>query len=194
MLPSPSASSQASAADERRVIELIAGGDRQAFRTLYVAYHRRLSRFLARFLRNRQLIDEVINDTLYAVWCQARAFRGDSQVSTWIFGIAYRKALKALRQEGHDAPAEPAAVVETRPVPTDPEARQRELRQCLDQALASLPAPQRLVIELAYFVGHSCEEIAAITASPVNTIKTRMFHARLRLRELLRELRAGEDE
>lgn len=133
----------------------------------------------------------MINDTLYAVWCKAGEFRGDSQLSTWIFGIAYRKALKAVRKDsrephGDAAPDPPPVSVQ------DPAERQRELRESLDRALATLSPPQRMVIELAYYVGHSCEEIAAITTTPVNTIKTRMFHARERLRELLPEWREGD--
>ena len=54
--------------------------------------------------------------------------------------------------------------------------------------MATLPLEQRLVLELTYFLGHSCEEIAAITDAPVNTVKTRMFHARRKLRELLPSL------
>jgi RNA polymerase sigma-70 factor, ECF subfamily len=135
----------------------------------------------------------VINDTLYTVWCKAGEFRGDSQVSTWIFGIAYRKALKALRSQGRDPDVDAAASLDTLPALEDPEALRREMRQSLDQALDTLPPAQRLVIELAYFVGHSVEEIAAITSSPVNTIKTRMFHAREKLRELLPEWRTGEE-
>jgi RNA polymerase sigma-70 factor (ECF subfamily) len=49
-----------------------------------------------------------------------------------------------------------------------------------------------MVLELTYLLGHSCEEIAAITDCPVNTVKTRMFHARRKLRELLPAL-SGED-
>lgn len=180
------------AAHERALLERIVEGDREAFRALYLAYHKRLSRFLLRFLRRHDLIEEVINDTLYAVWCQAAAFRGDSQLSTWIFGIAYRKALKAVRKDRRDVPMESTFTAETPGPLRDPEAQQRELRQCLDRALASLPAAQRIVIELAYFVGHSCEEIAAITTTPVNTIKTRLFHARERLRALLPDLREGD--
>jgi len=179
-------------AHERALLERIVEGDREAFRALYVAYHKRLGRFQLRFLRRREVIEEVINDTMYAVWCKAADFRGDSQLSTWIFGIAYRKALKAVRKDSRDPTVDPALDIEV-PVPLhDPEAQQRELRQCLDRALATLPAPQRIVIELAYFVGHSCEEIATITTTPVNTIKTRMFHARERLRALLPELRQGD--
>lgn len=179
------------AAHERLLLERIVDGDRDAFRALYLAYHKRLSRFLLRFLRRHDVVEEVINDTLYAVWCKAGDFRGDSQLSTWIFGIAYRKALKAVRKDGRGPPA--GAVEDPTPVAAqDPAERQRELRESLDRALATLSPPQRMVIELAYFVGHSCEEIAAITSTPVNTIKTRMFHARERLRELLPEWREGD--
>ncbi len=169
----------------------IAQGDREAFRQLYIVYHRRLSRFLLRVLSRRELIEEVINDTLYAVWCQAGEFRGDSQVSTWIFGIAYRKALKAARKDSR-APTRSLPADDAMPAAQDPEARRRELRECLDRALARLPLAQRMVVELAYYVGHSCEEIAVITTTPVNTIKTRLFHARERLREMLPELRDGD--
>lgn len=174
------------------LLQRIVDGDREAFRALYLGYHKRLGRFLLRFLRRHDLIEEVINDTMYAVWCKAAAFRGDSQLSTWIFGIAYRKALKAVRKDRRD-PTVDVALGADLPVPLrDPETQQRELRQCLDRALATLPAPQRIVIELAYFVGHSCEEIAVITSTPVNTIKTRLFHARERLRTLLPELRTED--
>ena len=173
------------------LLERIVAGDRDAFRALYLVYHKRLGRFLLRFLRRHDLVEEVINDTLYAVWCKAREFRGESRLSTWIFGIAYRKAMKAVRKDSR----EPRGGEADDPPPLttqDPSERQRELRESLDRALATLPPPQRMVIELAYFVGHSCEEIAAITSTPVNTIKTRMFHARERLRGLLPEWREGD--
>jgi len=48
-----------------------------------------------------------------------------------------------------------------------------------------LPFEQRATMELAYFLGHSCEEIAAIMGCPVNTVKARMFQARIKLRNLL---------
>jgi RNA polymerase sigma-70 factor, ECF subfamily len=174
--------------DERQLLARVAEGDRGAFRTLYRSYHRRLGGFLMRIVGRLDLTEEVINDTMFAVWCSARSFRGESRVSTWIMGIAYRQALKALRRNAsrnREWSVDPQVAAES----TDSGGTERrELRELIDRALASLPPKQRLVIELAYFMGHSCEEIASIVDCPVGTVKTRMHHARTRLRTLLPEL------
>ena len=155
---------------------------------LYFVYHRRLHRFLARTLPPDQ-VDEVINDTMFVVWRHAGDFRGDSRLSTWLLGIAYRLALKRLKRNGgrSSASLDQLEAVEAG-LADDSGASQREQREWIDRALRTLPAPQRLTIELAYFMGHSCDEIAVMTATPVNTVKTRLFHARARLRALLPQL------
>jgi RNA polymerase sigma-70 factor, ECF subfamily len=169
---------------ECELLARIAARDGAAMKELYLLYHRRLARFLMRLTSRYDLAEEIINDTFWVVWQHAGDFRGASRVSTWILGIAYRRGLKTLKSAG--------------PLPfesdSDPDAafhepsRQTELNAWLDVALARLPLEQRAVIELAYHVGHSCEEIAAITQCPVNTVKTRMFHARRKLRTLLTTL------
>ena len=173
-------------ARELELLRQVAAGDRTAFKELYLIYHRRLARFLMRMTSRHDLIEEVINDTLWTVWLKAGDFRGDSLVSTWIVGITYRRALKALRR--HSAPrpmlAEEVAVA--------PDAQlENENREWLGQALAELPLEQRMVMEFSYLMGHSCEEIAQIMQCPVNTVKTRMFHAREKLRRSLPRLAGG---
>src|SRR5580698_11347504 len=79
----------------------ISAGDRRALEELYLAYHRRLARFLTRFTPRYENVEEIINDTFLAVWRGAGDFRSASQVSTWIFGIAYRAALKSFRRQRH---------------------------------------------------------------------------------------------
>ena len=93
--------------NDRELLVKILEGDREALRGLYLIYHRRLSGFLLRFTRRTDLVEEVINDTLYVVWCNAGEFRGDSRLSTWIMGIAYRCALKTLRRRGHQLVSPP---------------------------------------------------------------------------------------
>lgn len=173
---------------ECALLARIAARDSAAMKELYLLYHRRLARFLMRLTTRYELAEEIINDTFWVVWQHAGDFRGASRVSTWIMGIAYRRGLKTLRYAG--APlAEDQVETESG---TEEPARQEELSEWLDVALRRLPPEQRMAIELAYHVGHSCEEIASIMQCPVNTVKTRMFHARRKLKTLLSSL-AGPD-
>jgi RNA polymerase sigma-70 factor (ECF subfamily) len=180
-------SGSSSNARELELLRQVAAGDRTAFKELYLIYHRRLARFLMRMTSRHDLIEEVINDTLWTVWLKAGDFRGDSLVSTWIVGITYRRALKALRRHGTPRPM---LVVEDVAVAPDAQLED-ENRQWLGQALAELPLEQRMVMEFSYLMGHSCEEIATIMQCPVNTVKTRMFHAREKLRRSLPRLAGG---
>jgi RNA polymerase sigma-70 factor (ECF subfamily) len=163
----------------------IAAGDRKAFEALYRAYFPRLERFLRRMTRSAPLIEEIVNDTMLAVWRKAATFDGSSKASTWIFAIAYRRACKSLQsfdepvealddeREGHEA---------DRP---DLQLECQRLGQAVDAALATLPLAQRTVFQLTLYHDMSYLEIAEIMACPINTIKTRLFHARKRLATLL---------
>jgi len=176
----------ANAAREKDLIARIADGDRKAFEELYYLYHRRLARFLTRLTHRYDIAEEVVNDTFWVVWKKARTFRGDSQPSTWILGIAYRKARNAFRTSARLA--EKNLQVEELPLTDEQPADVEELRDWLGRALAELPVEQRLAVELCYELGHSCEEIAKIMDCPVNTVKTRLFHARGKLQRLLPQL------
>jgi RNA polymerase sigma-70 factor, ECF subfamily len=178
----------AAAARDVDLIARIAEGDRKAFEELYNLYHRRMARFLTRLTRRYDVAEEVINDTFWVVWRKARDFRGDSQPSTWILGIAYRKARSAFRASARLA--EQNLETATEPLTAETPAGIEELRDWLGQALAQLPLEQRLAVELCYELGYSCEEIAAIMNCPVNTVKTRLFHARGKLQKLLPQLAA----
>ncbi len=172
---------------EAALLRRIAAKDRRAFEALYHAYYRRLFAYLFKTVRRPELVEEVLDDVMLAVWTGAAGFNGSSRPSTWIFGIAYHKALKALaRQDRHKAETEESDGEEpmTEEGPEGLLAR-REMADVLGRALRSLPLEQRTVVELTYFQGFAYQEIAEIMGCPVNTVKTRMFHARRRLRELL---------
>ncbi|MGH8252407.1 MAG: RNA polymerase sigma factor [Steroidobacteraceae bacterium] len=191
MAAAPSPLHQVRDEGERRLLTRVAAGDREAFRELYIAYHRRLARFLTRITRHYEIAEEVINDTLWVVWRKAGDFRGDSRVSTWIMGIAYRRALKTLRSRSHVL--FDAVPIENEPLPAPDELGAAETSEWILLAMHHLPTEQRLALEFAYGYGHSCEEIASIMDCPVNTVKTRLFHARAKLRALLPGL-AGTTE
>jgi RNA polymerase sigma-70 factor (ECF subfamily) len=160
----------------------VAAGDRVAFEELYLAYHRRLARFLFRFTARYENVEEIINDTFFTIWQRAKDFRHASQVSTWIFGIAYHTALKSLRRQRHHTAA---LSLDEYPEQTIDPGAEEEVQDWLAHGLNRLPLDQRLTLELAYHMGYSLEEIAAITDSPVGTVKARMFHARRKLRQHL---------
>ena len=128
--PAPKRSADAS---DVALVERIAAGDMRAFEALYRSYHPRLDRFLGLMTARRNVVEEALNDTMLVVWRSAAAFNRTSKVSTWIFAIAYRTALKARSR--HDEPVE--------------------------------------------------DHDAEILDCPVGTVKTRMHHARRRLRDLL---------
>ena len=166
----------------------IAAGDRLALRKFYFLYHRRLQRFLTTVSRDAVLMEEIINDTLFAVWRSAGNFRGDSRVSTWVFGIAYRRALKTLQRAAnrHNSQALAAAAVTENFI--DATAVSVERSNWIGAALAQLSIEHRMVVELTYFMGLSCDEVSAIVGCPIGTVKTRLHHARLRLRRALEQL------
>lgn len=176
--------------DEYRQLRLIAEGDDRAFKSLYLDYHPRLYRFTSRLLNNSAMVEEVVSDTLFAVWKSAGSFKGKSRVSTWIFGIGYRTALKAIRSSARherftnasedsetlvdsSAGNDPAALAET-----DDDTEQ------LLAAIETLSTEQKVVVELTGF-GWSCAEIGEIVGCPTNTVKTRMFNARKKINRQL---------
>ena len=167
---------------ERGLIERVAGGDREAFDQLFRRYHGQLFRFAYRLTSSYGLAEEVSNDVLLVVWQEAGGFRGDSRVSTWIFGIAYRCCLKGLRRRKFKwVPIRDVDVV-------DRHAENRAERgDWVARAIDGLPAEQKLTVLLVYYVGLTCEETAEATGVPAATVRTRMFHARKKLQKALEE-------
>ena len=175
---------------EAALVGRIAAGDQEAFAEFYALYRRRLARFLGRFLASADTIDELINDVMFIVWRESARFESRSRVSTWVFGIAWHKAVKALeRQRRHDA----RFTDELEQIPAVERANYEE-RDWLRRGLDRLSPEHRLVLELTFYVGCSYNEIAAIANCPVNTVKTRAFHARRRLQSILEALDSHREE
>jgi RNA polymerase sigma factor (sigma-70 family) len=173
-------------ASDVQLVARVAAGDPSAFEALYRTYHPRLDRFLALVTSRRTIVEEALNDTMLVVWKRAETFNRQSKVSTWIFAIAYRTALKALRTQ--DVPVDTIA---DELISDDAGPEQLlsadQTRATLTRAMEGLSAEQRSVLVLTYFHDLPYAEIARIVDCPVDTVKTRMFHGRRRLRVLLRE-------
>jgi RNA polymerase sigma-70 factor (ECF subfamily) len=165
-------------------------GDRRALEELYLGYQRRLARFLSRFTRRGVIVEEIINDTFVVVWRHANEFRFASQVSSWIFSIAYRVALKSIRRERNHCATRS---LDECPEQTVDPMLEAEVQDWVMHGLNRLPDEQAVTLQLAYLIGHSLVEIAEITGAPVGTVKARMFHARKKLRRHLPILGGGQD-
>ena len=171
--------------DEAQLIERIRARDLRAFEALYRRYHPRLTRFLTNLIHRPQLVEEVLDDTLMVVWNRPDSYNGSSRLSTWIFAIGYRKALKALSR--YDDPIEDAQA-ERRPSGEpgpDHQLGRRQAQCALLDAMRQLSPDHRAVVDLTYFHEIGYREIAEIMECPVDTVKTRMYYARRHLKRVL---------
>jgi RNA polymerase sigma-70 factor (ECF subfamily) len=169
---------------DSELLEKIAGGDREAFKILYGRYVRQVFSFIFKLTGDSKLTEEVTNDVFFDVWKGAGGFQGRSAVLTWIFGIAHNKTMNELRKKTPD-PVDPEEFVRV----ANPDAGAEEIVEKKDRsermkkALNELSPDHRTVLELTFFEGMSYQEIAAVMDCPVNTVKTRMFYAKEKLKE-----------
>jgi RNA polymerase sigma-70 factor (ECF subfamily) len=176
---------KSAARDEALLVRRVAAGETRAFEELYRIYHPRLTRFLINILRRPHLVEEALDDTMMVVWRRPDSYTGVSKVSTWIFAIAYRTALKALSrldepQEDLDADRRPSLEIGPEQALGD-----RQVQKLLLTAMDKLSSDHRVVVDLTYYHDAGYREIAEIMNCPVGTVKTRMFHARQKLKDLL---------
>src|ERR1700735_4710315 len=130
---------------DTQLLIAVAAGNRGALEKLYLGYQRRLARFLWKFTQCRESIEEITNDTFMVVWRNASRFRFASAPSSWIFGIAYRTALKSIRREG----LYPATCdLGDREQTVDP-MLETEIQDWLSHGLERLPEEHRTGLEFA---------------------------------------------
>lgn len=157
------------------LLDHVARNDERAFSRLYERFADRIFRYALTLLRNHHLAEEVVQETMIAIWKNAESFGGRSQVSTWIFGIARNQAYTLLRREvaGERRSVEKLFL----PDPAEEVEREEQVRA----AMSTLPVGQREVVFLAFYEGLSYGEIARILAVPEGTVKSRMYHAKQKL-------------
>lgn len=178
---------------EAELIGLIRLRDENALKNLYCIYYSRLHRFVSRINGGIQ-VDEIINDVMYVVWQKADSYNQSCLPSTWIFGIAFNKARQSVRSIVNDKEDSLDTIADDNPQlgTLDAGLQQLENGDLLNMAFKSLSPEQSAVVELTYFHGMSYKEIAALMDCSENTIKTRMFHARIKLAKALQTAGDGE--
>ena len=173
-------------ASDGQLLARIAKGDHEAVTVLYQRLERPLFAFLVKTLRDREAAADVLNDTMLDVWRQAGRFEGKSSVSTWIYAIAHNKAISWLRRRREVELNEEAnaQVADEAPL-ADSRLHATEISTVIARLMEKLSVDHRVVLQLAYFQEFNVSQIAEILECPENTVKTRMFYARQRLRALL---------
>lgn len=151
-------------------------------------------------------LDEVVQDVFWDVWKQPERFRGESKFKTWLLSVARNKTIDRLRQRQRsvNANVELDENLEDQlaaDVPALSDILHREqVRETLNDCMASLGARgklsevQREVLHLAYIEDQDLADIALIVGCPENTVKTRLHHARLRIKDCLARRLSGDFE
>lgn len=178
--------------DDKDLMARIVARDQTAMSTLYSRHHVRLYRFLVRLVRNEAMAEELMNEVFMECWRKADSFEGRSAVSTWMMTIAHNRAVSLMRKRSEasldeDYAAQIPDSEDTPEVVSQKRSKAEVMRTCMEK----LSSEHREIIDLVYYHDKSVAEVADIVEIPVNTVKTRMFYARKKLAELMRD--AGLD-
>lgn len=181
-----SGSSSVKKTSDEALIRLISSGDRDAMRLLFARHNVRVFRFLKRMVGNDATAEDLLSEVFLEVWRSAGRFDARSQVSTWILGIARYKALSSLRRRSFDE-LDQDTCESLEDLADDPEIalQKKQDSTLLQECLKQLSAAHREVLDLIYYHEQSIEDVARIIGVPPGTVKTRAFHARKRVAELL---------
>ncbi len=170
------------------LLAAVAHGDRSAFERLYHSYEKRVYQYVQTLVSDASMAEEVVGDTMLAVWRGAGSFACTSRVSTWIFGIARHKAFDAIRRSGRrQREVELDGAIDL-PHPhdrPDEDVLRRQLATLTQRAMAALTREHREILRLVFYEEQPYEEISALLGIPTNTVKTRVYYAKQRLKEQL---------
>lgn len=184
-------------ASDPELIAAALAGQQQAFGQLVIRYQDRLFNGVVRMLRCEELAADVVQDTFVLAWRKLDRFAGRSGFYTWLFRIARNQALSRLRARKPMASLDDQEwsaadrVISGEPAP-DAELQKEDDRMQLEQALARLSEEHRSILVLREMEELDYEQIAEALGVPVGTVRSRLFRARLQLRDELTRTMAGE--
>lgn len=161
-------------AHDKDVMAGVQSHDRRALEKLYLTYYGPLARFLSRFVAHTGAVEEIINDSFMTIWMCSKDFRGELRVAAWIFEIVYRTAVQSMGPHSVGGCLSFAEVFRKR----NADISENPYIDRFERGLKRLPLEERVTLALAYQMGFSIDEIAAITQVASATVKVRMIQAR----------------
>lgn len=172
--------------------------DEGALREVVEAFGERITAVVAGVLRDRDAVDDVVQETFVKAYTRIDAFKGDAGLFTWLYRIAVNTAKDHAKARGRrpaasldDLPSGAHGLAAADAAPTVERLEDREQRLVVRRAVAALPAVFRSVLVLRELEGLRYEEIAQILGLSLGTVESRLFRARRRLKALLVKLGAS---
>lgn len=178
--------------EEQKIIEDISKGDEEAFRILYENTAKNVYYYILRLVNDKELAEDLLIETYTQVWMSAKNFKGDSKVLSWIFSIARNLTMNEIKKKDYhllelmDTESECAQQFSI--------TCQREISSIMKFALERLSPKHREILDLIFIHDFTYEEIAKILNIPINTVKTRIFYAKKKLKEILKDMGVNKDE
>jgi RNA polymerase sigma-70 factor (ECF subfamily) len=177
--------------EDLQVLNTVINGDMIAFERLYQLYERRVYHYVYTLVHDPAVAEEVLVDTMTAVWRGAGSFAHTSRVSTWIFGIARHKALDALRRSTRNqqhVSLDQAPDLPYRGDCAEDQVHCTQVTVLIKHALALLSKEHQEVLRLTYYEELPYQEVAILLSIPTNTVKSRVFYAKQQLKKHLERL------
>jgi RNA polymerase sigma-70 factor (ECF subfamily) len=165
-----------------RVVAGAQRGDQAAFREIIDHYEERLRLLAFQLLRDRERMNDALQDTFVKAYRGLPGFRGDASLGTWLYRICYRVCLDYLRKERSDPLFE---AVDEQMADPDDGIHRFALREQVMRAVAALPLEQRVVLLLIEHAGYDYEGVAEILDIPAGTVASRLSLARKAVRSVL---------
>ncbi len=197
---SPPSRRPADPAADAELLRRIRAGDRTAVDDLYERFRRPAFALARRILVDESLAEDVVQEVFLSVWRDPSAYdRARGSFSSWLLSVVHHKAVDAVRREEsqrrrQNLAEEDFALDEAGAVrDVEEEAWTRVVADQVRSALQTLSQPQREALTLAYYGGYTQREVAALTGTPLGTVKTRMLVGMRRLKAELGEA-AGADQ
>lgn len=187
------------------LVQRARNGDLRAYEVLVRRYQHKVYNLAAKMINNREDARDLAQDTFIQIYQALPRFRGDCSFGTWVYRVASNKCLDFLRRKkaekqrvSHCAFEKDALLVDSRDGPEELFMKEEEGR-ILRQALESLPRAYRIALVLQHYQLLSYKEIAEILDLPVKTVATRLYRAKLILKEKLTggescEVQAGKNK
>ncbi len=178
---------------EQELIGRCAQGDELAFAELVESHKVMVFTIALRMLRDHSAAEDLAQEVFLRVYRNLSTFRGDAKLSTWIYQIAYRLCLEELQKPHHRQHYVSLDTGDGQLQIADPGPAGVDLGQTLDYYLGKLPPHYRMALTLYYLQDRKYEEIAAVMAIPVGTVKTYLHRAKAWLREHVVEERLHDE-